>query len=86
MSDYRFLEPGAFYAIVALAAIMILGPVVEVPEMVTGLIGAVFIGAAFWASVRHRARFPDEYAEEGEAKAVLPTGDVVPGVASSRPV
>lgn len=83
MSDYRFLEPGAFYAIVALAAIMLLGPVLEVPEMVTGLIGAVCIGAAFLASVRHRARFPEEYAEEGEAKAVLPSGDVVPGVASS---
>lgn len=83
LSDYRFLEPGAFYAIVALAAIMLLSPVIAVPEMVTGLIGALSIGVAFWASVRHRAKFPDEYAEDGDAQVILPTGDVLPGVKSA---
>lgn len=83
MADYRFLEPGAFYAIVALAAIMLLSPLFDVPEVVTGLIGAVFIGAAFIASVRHRARFPEQYAEDGEAQAILPSGAVVAGAKTS---
>ena len=54
LSDYRFLEHGAFWAILALAGIMLASVQIEVPETVTGLIGAVLIGASFWASVRHR--------------------------------
>ena len=56
LTEYRFLEHGAFYAIVALAAIMLISVRVEVPDTVTGLIGAAFIGAAFLASVRANAR------------------------------
>ena len=52
MSEYRFLENGAFYAILALAAIMFASVRYHVPEVVTGLIGAVLIGLAFWSSVR----------------------------------
>ena len=78
LSQYRYLEPGAFYAIIALAAIMLLSTVgIETPEVVTGLIGAAFIGAAFWASVRHKRRFPDEYTEAGNGEVILPTGNVV---------
>ena len=52
LNDYRFLEHGAFYAIVALAAIMLLSVRIEVPDAVTGLIGAGLIGLAFVASLR----------------------------------
>ncbi len=77
LSQYRFLESGAFYAIIALAAIMLISTVgIETPEVVTGLIGAAFIGAALWASVQHKRRFPDEYADESDEQVILPTGDV----------
>ncbi len=52
LTDYRFLEHGAFYAIVALAVIMLISVRVEVPEAVTGLIGAGLIALAFYASLR----------------------------------
>ena len=52
LTEYRFLEHGAFYAIVALAVIMLISVRVEVPEAVTGLIGAGLIGLAFVASLR----------------------------------
>jgi hypothetical protein len=56
LTEYRYLEHGAFYAIVALGVIMFLKTIVHVPEVVTGLIGAGFIGVAFWDSVRHNRR------------------------------
>jgi uncharacterized protein len=56
LAEYRFLEHGAFWAIIALGAIMLLSAVFHVPEMITGLIGAVLIGASLWWSVRHRQR------------------------------
>lgn len=53
LSQYRYLEHGAFWAIGILAAIMFLGAVgVEVPEVVTGLLGAAVIGVALWSSIR----------------------------------
>jgi hypothetical protein len=80
LNEYRYLEPGAFYAIIALATIMLISVVgIETPEVVTGLIGAAFIGAAFWASVRHKRLFPGEYLEDGNDEIILPTGDVVRG-------
>ncbi|MBN9143885.1 MULTISPECIES: DUF475 domain-containing protein [unclassified Novosphingobium] len=56
LSEYAFLEHGAFWAIIALAAIMLGSALMEIPETVTGLIGAVLIGAALWASVRENRR------------------------------
>jgi hypothetical protein len=53
LSEYRYLEHGAFWAIGILAAIMFLHTIdVHVPEMVTGLLGAGVIGVAFWSSVK----------------------------------
>ena len=52
LTEYRYLEHGAFYAILALAGIMLLSAKYDVPETVTGLIGAGLIALAFWASVR----------------------------------
>ena len=52
LSQYRYLEHGAFYAILALAVIMYVNTFAHIPEVITGLIGAALIGLAFWASVR----------------------------------
>lgn len=64
LAEYRYLEHGAFWAIVALAAIMLISAHVEIPETVTGLIGAILIGLSLWWSVRHNRRFPDSEIEE----------------------
>jgi hypothetical protein len=56
LATYRYLEHGAFYAIGALAALMLLGTVMHVPEVITGLVGAAFIGVSIWSSLRYRRR------------------------------
>jgi hypothetical protein len=56
LTQYRYLGHGAFYAIIALAIIMFLKTLLHVPQGVTGLIGAAFIGLAFLDSVRHNRR------------------------------
>jgi len=56
LASYRYLEHGAFYAIIALAVMMFLGTVHHIPEAVTGLIGAAFIVTAFWDSIRYNRR------------------------------
>lgn len=55
LGHYRYLEHGAFWAITVLGAIMLISVRVEVPETVTGVIGAVLIGLAVWSSRRHHA-------------------------------
>jgi uncharacterized protein len=59
LAEFRFLEHGAFWAIVALGAIMLTSARWEIPESVTGLIGAVLIIASLWWSIRHNRRSPD---------------------------
>lgn len=54
LAEYRYLEHGAFWAIIALGAIMLLSARFHIPEAVTGLIGATLIGISLWWSVRHR--------------------------------
>jgi len=56
LTEYRYLEHGAFWAILALAVIMLLSAEFEIPETVTGLIGAVLIGFSLLWSVRHNRR------------------------------
>ena len=52
LAEYKYLENGAFWAIGALATIMFLqASEVHVPEVVSGLIGAGFIGAALVSSI-----------------------------------
>jgi hypothetical protein len=58
LAQYRFLEHGAFWAIIALGAIMLLSAVFHIPETITGLIGATLIGLSLWWSVRHNRRNP----------------------------
>ncbi|WP_146588859.1 DUF475 domain-containing protein [Puniceibacterium confluentis] len=50
--QYRFLEHGAFYAIIALSIVMFAQSVIHVPEVVTGLGGAALIGVSLWSSRR----------------------------------
>ena len=59
LAEYRFLEHGAFWAIIALGAIMLLSARYHIPETITGLIGAALIGISLWWSVRHNRRHPN---------------------------
>jgi hypothetical protein len=56
LAEYRYLEHGAFWAILALGAIMLVSARYAIPETVTGMIGAVLIGLSFWWSVGHNRR------------------------------
>ena len=56
LAEFRYLEHGAFYSILALALIMFLQSIIHIPEVLTGLIGACLIGLALWSSVRHNKR------------------------------
>ena len=73
LAEYRFLEHGAFWAIIALAVIMLLSaiPSVHIPETITGLIGAILIGLSVWWSIRHRRKHGDD---DEDDDPVLPTG------------
>ena len=48
---YRYLEHGAFWAIGALAVMMMVGAGFAIPEAVTGLLGAALIGASLGSSI-----------------------------------
>jgi hypothetical protein len=56
LEEYVFLEHGAHYALGALAVILGLSIEHEIPEVVTGLIGAGFIALAYGTSLRRRRR------------------------------
>ena len=67
LAQYRFLENGAFWAIIALGLIMLFSAVVHIPETITGLIGAILIGLSLWWSVRHN-RLEGVKGESGTAE------------------
>ncbi|NCN95256.1 MAG: DUF475 domain-containing protein, partial [Bdellovibrionales bacterium] len=56
LEQFRFLEHGAFYAIGALAVMMLLGAFIHIPEALTGLIGAAFIGMSIISSIRYQRK------------------------------
>ncbi len=56
LNHYRYLEHGAFWAIIVLGVIMLVSARYHIPETITGLIGAVLIGLSFWWSLRHNRR------------------------------
>ena len=60
LQQYRFLEHGAFYAILILSVIMYAQSVVHIPEVVTGLGGAALIGVSLWSSIRWNRANPAE--------------------------
>ena len=51
LQEYKYLEHGAHFAIGALSTIMLLKIFIDVPEVITGLVGVGFISAAFTHSV-----------------------------------
>lgn len=67
LDQFIFLEHGAHYAIGALALVMLFGIVHHVPEVVTGLIGVVFIAASVWSSIRHRRLNPEPVTSGSDA-------------------
>ncbi|WP_328389460.1 DUF475 domain-containing protein [Nocardia sp. NBC_00416] len=69
LSEYVYLEHGAHWAIGALALILLISIGVHVNELITGLVGIAFIGAAVISSIR-RNRKEDE---EKPAAASEPT-------------
>lgn len=52
LAEYRYLEHGAFYAILVLSVIMYFQTLVHIPEVITGLGGAALIGVSLWSSIR----------------------------------
>lgn len=52
LTEFRYLEHGAFWAIVALGVIMLFSAYAHIPEVITGLIGVVLIGLSLWWSVK----------------------------------
>ena len=56
LAHYAYLEHGAFWAIIVLGVIMLFGAIVHVPEVLTGLAGAILIGLSLWGSIRRRQR------------------------------
>jgi hypothetical protein len=51
LTEFRFLEHGAFYAIGSLAVIMFTGVLFHIPEVITGLLGAGLIGISIFSSI-----------------------------------
>jgi uncharacterized protein len=56
LTRYRYLEHGAFYAIFLLAVVMFCQTLIHIPEVITGLAGAVLIGIALLSSIRFNRR------------------------------
>ncbi len=60
LAQYRYLEHGAFYAILILSVIMYVQTIYHVPEVITGLGGAALIGIALWSSIRWNRANPED--------------------------
>jgi uncharacterized protein len=55
LANYRYLEHGAHYAILALSIALLIGLIREIPEVITGFVGIIIILGAFQASRKVRA-------------------------------
>ena len=66
LAEYRYLEHGAFYAILILSVIMYCQTMLHIPEVITGLGGAGLIGISLWSSIRYNRM---EHLREREAVA-----------------
>lgn len=77
LQQFIYLEHGAFWAIGALAAILLVTVGhIHIPEVVTGFIGIVLIGLAVLSSIRHSRRNPAVESEEDSNDAA--TGEAEP--------
>jgi uncharacterized protein len=69
LAEYRYLEHGAFYAILILSVVMYFQTLIHIPEVITGLGGAALIGISLWSSIRYNRRERDaEMASQGVAR------------------
>ena len=59
LAEFRYLEHGAFWSILILSGIMFCQTLFHINEMVTGLLGASFIGLAFISSVLYRRKIAE---------------------------
>jgi hypothetical protein len=64
LDTYRYLEHGAFWAVGALAIIMLGGVEFHVPEAITGLVGALLIVLALGSSIRANRKSSTEGASK----------------------
>jgi hypothetical protein len=69
LADYVYLEHGAHWAIGALAVILFISIGHHVDEIITGLLGVAFIGAAFLSSIARNRR---ERSSTGVEERVAP--------------
>lgn len=76
LAEYRYLEPGAHWAIGSLAVILLVAIEFHVPEIVTGLLSAVIILVAFAASVI--ANRNDDDQSDADQDTRLPESEPVP--------
>ncbi len=60
LTEFRYLEHGAFYSILALSIVMYVESVAHVPEVFTGLVGASLILVALWSSLRYNRLNPEQ--------------------------
>jgi uncharacterized protein len=70
LAEYVYLEHGALWAIGALAVLLLITIEYEVPEVVTGLIGVAFIGAALASSIVRNRRIDAAARAELQSAAV----------------
>lgn len=70
LDEYVFLEHGAHYAIGTLAAIMLISMMYHIPEVVTGLVGAVLIGLSVYSSIRYKRKLAVQAENPCKAKDV----------------
>jgi hypothetical protein len=69
LAEYRYLEHGAFWAILILAVIMYVQTLFHIPEVITGLGGAALIGLSLWSSIRWNRANPEGHEAEEAATA-----------------
>jgi hypothetical protein len=72
LAEYVYLEHGALWAIGSLAVLLLLTIKYEIPEVVTGLIGVGFIGAALASSVVRNRRDHETPAGTGSTQDLDP--------------
>jgi hypothetical protein len=68
LTHYRYLEHGAFYAILILSVIMFVQSFYHIPEVITGLGGASLIGLSLWSSIRYNRQERERQSELAQAK------------------
>lgn len=56
LEKYLYLEHGAHYAIAALSIIMLMSMIISIPELLTGLIGMVFIALSLLSSILYNKK------------------------------